>query len=177
MLITVLAFAQKGSVILQKQMMKLLHLSSNGWKKYIPLINGSFENKHQTLDAKGIGKQLRMPHGAAMVRVRGPYTESDIRKVPSMKRPGYGIWKELSAGRAELGFPGLGSIHLDLNINTGIGMRDGNISAHLIGFGFRIGADGVEIDTPIVGICLRFLAWPINKLISLLGVGGDIAEK
>ena len=94
-----------------------------------------------------------------------------------MKGPGYGIWKEASAGREELGFPGLGSIHLDLNINTGIGMRDGNMSAHLIGFGFRIGADVVEIDTPIVGICLRFLAWPINKIASLLGIGRDIAKK
>ena len=112
-----------------------------------------------------------------MVRVRGPYTESDIRKVPSMKGPGYGIWKDASAGRAELGFPGLGSIHLDLNINTGIGMRDGNMSARLIGFGFCIGADGVEIDILIVSICLRFLAWPINTIASLLGIGRDIAEK
>ena len=38
------------------------------------------------------------------------------------------------------------------NANTGIGIRNGNFEAHLLGLGGKIGTDGVEINTPFIGI-------------------------
>ena len=37
------------------------------------------------------------------------------------------------------------------NVNTGLGARNGNIEAHLLGFGGKIGADGVEVNVPSFG--------------------------
>ena len=45
---------------------------------------------------------------------------------------------ELSAGPV--------GVHADLNVNTGAGVRGGNL-----GFGGKVGADGVTIDTPVGG--------------------------
>jgi hypothetical protein len=65
--------------------------------------------------------------------------------------PGFGIWLDLvlfsmqcSAGRW-LGF------QLCPNLNTGLGVRDGNFELALLGYGFKIGLDGFEINTPIGG--------------------------
>ena len=52
---------------------------------------------------------------------------------------------ELSAGN-------IAGIHLEPNVNTGIGARNGNVEAHLLGFGAKVGADGLEINTPIGGV-------------------------
>ena len=37
------------------------------------------------------------------------------------------------------------------NANTGIGIRNGNFEAHLLGLGGKIGTDGIEINRPIIG--------------------------
>ncbi len=42
--------------------------------------------------------------------------------------------------------------HFEPNVNTGVGARNGNLEAHLLGFGGKVGADGVEINTPIGGV-------------------------
>ena len=36
-------------------------------------------------------------------------------------------------------------------MNTGAGVRGGNLDVHLLGFGGKVGADGLTIDTPIGG--------------------------
>jgi hypothetical protein len=46
----------------------------------------------------------------------------------------------------------LAGVHFEPNINTGAGVRDGNLDVHVLGFGTRIGADGVEINTPLGGV-------------------------
>lgn len=38
------------------------------------------------------------------------------------------------------------------NANTGIGARNGNLEAHILGFGGKVGADGVEVNTPSFGV-------------------------
>ena len=43
-------------------------------------------------------------------------------------------------------------LHFDPNVNTGIGARNGNFEAHVLGFGAKVGADGFEINTPIGGV-------------------------
>ena len=52
---------------------------------------------------------------------------------------------ELSAGN-------IAGIHLEPNVNTGIGARNGNVEAHVLGFGAKVGADGLEINTPVGGV-------------------------
>ena len=127
-------------------------------------IDVSIDNVHQTLQARG--RQIRVPLGPVMVRARGIYFESDMRHVLSFDGPGYGYWKEASLSRAELAFPGFVSIYIDFNINTGFGIRDGNFEFYFLGVGFSIGTDGLQISIPICGVCLRFLSWPINFILS-----------
>ena len=54
-------------------------------------------------------------------------------------------------GRFELSAGNVVGVHVDCNVNTGIGVRNGNAEAHLLGFGGKVGADGVEINTPLGG--------------------------
>ena len=63
---------------------------------------------------------------------------------------GYGHWENRSLVRAETSI-GPASGYIDLNINTGAGIRGGNVDVHALGFGTTVGADGVSIDTPIGG--------------------------
>ena len=64
--------------------------------------------------------------------------------------PGLGAFADASLVRLEASAGPLG-VHLDPNVNTGIGARNGNVEAHLLGFGGKVGADGVEINTPLGG--------------------------
>ena len=63
---------------------------------------------------------------------------------------GLGIFLNLSCNRVELsfGFPWIGG---DINLNTGLGVRNGNIELHILGFGGKFGTDGIEINTPWYG--------------------------
>ena len=119
---------------------------------------------HQTLEARG--KQVRIPLGPVMLRWRGHYVEKDLCRGLWFDGPGCGIWRGASMFRFELGIPGLGSSYIDLNVNTGIGIRDSNFEAHLFGFGCCIGEDGLQIDTFIGGACCKSLSWPINLIMS-----------
>lgn len=64
---------------------------------------------------------------------------------------GFGAFSKASVGRAEAGIGAVG-VHLDLNVNTGVGFRNGNVEASVLGFGFKAGGGhGIELDTPIGG--------------------------
>ena len=52
----------------------------------------------------------------------------------------------------EASFGNIVGLHVDYNLNTGIGTRNGNIEAHLLGLGARAGADGLDVNTPIGGV-------------------------
>ena len=68
---------------------------------------------------------------------------------------GFGAWAGglgASLVRAEANLGPVGGVHLEPNLNTGAGVRDGNLDVHLLGFGTRIGAHGLEINTPIGGV-------------------------
>ena len=64
--------------------------------------------------------------------------------------PGLGAWAEATAFKAGLGLGPVGA-SVGLNADTGIGFRGGNFDAHLLGFGVKVGADGLAVDTPVVG--------------------------
>ena len=40
---------------------------------------------------------------------------------------------------------------MEPNVNTGLGVRNGNAELRVLGFGGKIGADGLEINTPLGG--------------------------
>jgi hypothetical protein len=42
-------------------------------------------------------------------------------------------------------------LHADINLNTGVGARNGNVEVHFLGLGFRAGADGLDVNTPWIG--------------------------
>ena len=54
---------------------------------------------------------------------------------------------ELSFGWPWIG----GDVHADINLNTGLGVRNGNVELHILGFGGKFGTDGIEINTPWYG--------------------------
>ena len=89
-------------------------------------------------------------------------------------REAVGAFGDASLGRLEYGAGNIVGIHVDPNLNTGIGIRNGNVEAHLMGFGGKVGEDGLEINTPIGGAnacnvmwfyaCVRFVLYPSNSM-------------
>jgi len=65
----------------------------------------------------------------------------------------WGSFIEVSLFRIEAKFVPLRA-RIDLNVNTGFGMRDGQFQAKLVGFGISIGNNGVGVSTPVVGLGL-----------------------
>ena len=66
--------------------------------------------------------------------------------------PGLGAWADLEILKMEADLGPLVGGWLGLNVNTGVGVRGGNLDVHLLGFGGKIGADGLAIDTPVGGV-------------------------
>ena len=100
--------------------------------------------------------------GLLPAAMRGPYAEAE-----AIAGPGLGAWANASAARFETNFGNAAEVHLDANLNTGAGIRGGNVDVHLLGFGGRIGTDGLEINTPLGGGRLPWVAAPINFIGSL----------
>jgi hypothetical protein len=102
--------------------------------------------------------------GVAIARVGSGETRVNYHHINAMYRgpsaevsaaagAGLGAWVGASPlGRAEMNVGQLAGVHFEPNINTGAGVRDGNLDVHVLGFGTRIGADGVEINTPLGGV-------------------------
>ena len=63
---------------------------------------------------------------------------------------GVGAWVNASLIDAEATIGPVG-VHAGPNINTGVGVRQGNLDVHILGFGGKIGTDGVSVDTPLGG--------------------------
>jgi hypothetical protein len=79
---------------------------------------------------------------------RGPFAEAS-----AVAGPGLGAWAGiLPLGRAEVNIGPVVGVHLEPNLNTGLGVRDGNLDVHLLGFEARLGADGLEVNTPLGGV-------------------------
>ena len=83
-----------------------------------------------------------------------PYIFPYVILVPiqaqALAGPGLGAFADVSLARVEASAGPVG-VHLDLNVNTGIGARNGNVEAHVMGWGVKVGVDGFELDTPIFG--------------------------
>ena len=66
--------------------------------------------------------------------------------------PGLGVFVDTTVADVRFSAGNLAGVHVGLNANTGIGARNGNLEAHILGFGGKIGADGIEANTPIGGV-------------------------
>jgi len=66
--------------------------------------------------------------------------------------PGFGAFADATVFEEEISLGNVVRAHVGLNANTGLGVRNGNLEAHLLGFGAKIGADGIEVNTPIGGV-------------------------
>ena len=67
-------------------------------------------------------------------------------------RPGLGLFVDAKVAELKLSAGNIIGGHVGLNGNTGIGARNGNLEAHFLGFGGKVGADGVEFNTPFWGV-------------------------
>lgn len=63
---------------------------------------------------------------------------------------GYGAFAHASAGRVDAGLGGVG-LFIEPNISMGAGFHSGNAEVKVLGFGGKVGADGLEVSTPLGG--------------------------
>jgi hypothetical protein len=134
------------------------------------LTNGNFSVSHRFNAAwenmplkKGFKSFAREEDGNAIAR----YTTSEVRKsagvasvsarsihaqAQAVAGPGVGAWADASAFKVEAAYGNVVGVHIEPNVNTGAGIRNGNLDVHLLGFGGKIGADGIEVDTPLGGV-------------------------
>ena len=66
--------------------------------------------------------------------------------------PGLGAWVDASLYKFEASYWNVAGVHVEPNLNTGVGIRNGNLDVHLLGFGVKIDADCIEVDTPLGGV-------------------------
>merc|ERR1719187_2689002 len=65
--------------------------------------------------------------------------------------PGLGAWVDASVCNLEGSIGPVGG-HVGINFDTGAGIRGGNLDVHLGGWGGKVGADGIAVDTPLGGV-------------------------
>lgn len=64
----------------------------------------------------------------------------------------FGAFVDATAAEVEANFGNAIGVSAGLKVDTGIGMRGGNAEAHVLGFGGKIGQDGLEVNTPLLGL-------------------------
>ena len=57
--------------------------------------------------------------------------------------PGLGDFGDASIMRLEASLGNIIGFHIDYNLNIEIGVRNGNFEAHLLGFGGKLGGNGL----------------------------------
>mmetsp|Transcript_1946 Transcript_1946/g.5492 ORF Transcript_1946/g.5492 Transcript_1946/m.5492 type:complete len:513 (-) Transcript_1946:153-1691(-) len=92
---------------------------------------------------------LERTNKLARISADGPMATAQA----GLRRHGFGAFGEMSLGHVEgsLG-GGVCSVLLDVNVNTGIGWRNGNAELTVLGFGARVGQNGVRLNTPVLGL-------------------------
>ena len=112
---------------------------------------------------KGIRSFARKEDGNAIARLSTTearaslaYGSASARSIhfqaQAVAGPGLGAWVDASGFKLEASFGNALGAHFEPNVNTGAGIRNGNLDVHLAGFGGKIGADGIELDTPLGGV-------------------------
>ena len=91
-------------------------------------------------------------------------TRNSILSVEAEAIAGPGLYAGVNASlvRVEANFGNVVGVKVDVNAKTGAGVRNGNVEAHFLGFGGKVGTDGVEMNTPLGGVSVPLLGAPIN---------------
>lgn len=86
-------------------------------------------------------------HGLARAAAEGPAAGAKA----VCGNDGFGAFAKASVGRAEAALGPVG-VHVEPNINTGVGVHGGNLEASVLGLGFQVGQDGLGLNTPLGGV-------------------------
>jgi hypothetical protein len=106
----------------------------------------ALDSKH-FVAAAGLGEVAAVNYGGTKAAISAP--NAGIHEIR-----GEGAFLQAELLKAELGTDtpyGRVGAHVSPNLNTGAGVRNGNFEATLLGFGAKVGEDGIGVRTPIVG--------------------------
>jgi hypothetical protein len=106
----------------------------------------AMDSKH-FLAAAGLGEVAAVNYGGTKAAISAP--NAGIHEIR-----GQGAFLQAEFGKVELGADtpyGRVGAHVSPNLNTGAGVRDGNLEATLLGFGAKVGQDGIGVRTPLAG--------------------------
>jgi len=125
---------------------RLAHLPNSGYVVDYPVENkiSVSENNHKFSHAHLFEKH----ESIGPLSNKLTFLSGDVEAAAA--KSGVGAWVDASLLNVETKI-GTASIHCGLNGNTGLGVRQGNLDVHLLGFGVKVGVDGVAVDTPVVG--------------------------
>jgi len=104
-------------------------------------------NKEHFVASAGFGEVAAVSYDGAKVALSAP--NASVHAIS-----GQGGFVQAEAFKAEAGTDtalGRVGVHISPNLNTGGGVRNGNLEATVFGTGARLGRDGVGIRTPIGG--------------------------
>jgi len=110
-----------------------------------PSAHASYSSK--SAHAAASGQKGEIQHGFLRAGWAGPSAEAGV----DIGRDGVGAMACASAGRVEASTYLVGA-HLDLNANTGLNVSSSNLEVAVVGFGFKVGHDGVKLNTPVGGV-------------------------
>lgn len=127
---------------------KLVHFLCGGSGKLPQAAGVQFaaDSEHFVASA-GFGEVAAVSYGGAKVALAAP--NASVHEIR-----GQGGFIQAEAFKAEAGTDtALGRVgaHISPNLNTGGGVRNGNLEATFLGTGARVGRDGIGIRTPLGG--------------------------
>ena len=96
--------------------------------------------------AKSTTGKVGAQWGVLAPEAEGPMGSASVATDPESGN--LGAFAEASLGRVE-GKVGPARARLELNVNTGIGMKDGQGQLKLLGIGYSVGTKGLGISTPL----------------------------
>lgn len=127
---------------------KLVHFLCDGHGK-LPQAAGvhvDADSKH-FVAAAGLGEVAAVTYAGTKAALTAP--NAGIHEIR-----GQGAFVQAELGRAEVGTDtsvGRFGAWVSPNVNTGAGVRNGSVEATFLGFGGKVGQDGVGIRTPVGG--------------------------
>mmetsp|Transcript_58522 Transcript_58522/g.164080 ORF Transcript_58522/g.164080 Transcript_58522/m.164080 type:complete len:243 (+) Transcript_58522:70-798(+) len=86
-------------------------------------------------------------HGIFKFQAEGP--NAGVEAI-ARNDEGFGVFADASLARVS-GHIGPVGVRFEPNLNTGYGVRSGNFEANALGFGIKLGQDGIGVQSPIMG--------------------------
>jgi hypothetical protein len=112
-----------------------------GFQRFARVEDGNLIARYTTCE-------YRKSAGALSMSLRSIHAQTQAVAGPE----GVGAWTDISGGKLEAAYGNWIGGHIEPNLNTGAGVRNGNLDVHLLGFGAKVGFDGIEVDSPLGGV-------------------------